>query len=153
MTTLDTDASHVSADSDVRLLLLAPDTRHTTTLDGAWWPQSTDLALELPALVAELHRRGRRVSRAAYHPSLWGPAPRVLQADGRTIHIGWFRSIDPHLISLTGGSGERLELLVVPPDTAEAVAGRAMEIAATARNRATPSAVLAVAASPVPAQR
>jgi Family of unknown function (DUF5994) len=131
----------------VRVLLLAADVRHTTTLDGAWWPRSTDLERELPSLVAELQSRGHRVSRAAYHPDLWGPAPRTLRAAGRTLHIGWFRSIDPHLISLTGGTGERLELLVVPPDATDATAHRAMEIASTGRNRATPTAVLAAAAA------
>ena len=39
--------------------------RHTA-VDGAWWPRSTDLAAELPGLVAALDERGVRISRIAY---------------------------------------------------------------------------------------
>jgi hypothetical protein len=144
-----------------RLMLLAAEEGHATTLDGAWWPRSTSLATDLPPLVAELRRRGVRITRAAYHPELWEPAPRKIRADNRIVRLGWFRTIDPHLVSLTGSGGERVELLVVPPDTAPAAAARAMALAATRGNRSSPTAVLAAAevsdvgneASPVPASR
>lgn len=102
---------------DVRLALIDPPAERTT-LDGAWWPRTRSLTGELPALVEELHRRGIRVTRAAYNPDGWDPAPRRLAADGRIIRLGWFRSIDPQLLNLTGDfTRGRIDLLVVPPDT------------------------------------
>lgn len=132
-------------DSARLVLLLDADPHHPTTLDGAWWPQSTNLATALPALMTAFGARGVRVTRVSYHPLLWDPAPHKMRVGGRTLRLGWFRSIDPHLVSLTGSNGERIELLVVPPDTAPVTAARAMARAVTRRNRASPTAVLAAA--------
>jgi hypothetical protein len=127
----------------VRLALLSPPAQRTT-LDGAWWPRTRSLSDELPGLVEELHRRGIRVTRAAYHPGSWDTAPRRLAADGRIIRLGWFRSIDPLLLDLTGDSKRgRIDLLVVPPDTTAAVAREAFTAASDRGNRRTPTAVLA----------
>ena len=120
---------------------------HPTTLDGAWWPRSTSLAADLPFLVAELHRKGIRITRAAYHPAQWDPAPAKIDADGRAVRVGWFRSMDAHLISLRGSNGERVDLLVVPPDTAATTAAHAMVLAAAGSNRLSATAVLAAAES------
>lgn|SRR5512145_1385204 len=132
-------------DSARLVLLLDAEPHHPTTLDGAWWPQSTNLATALPALMTAFGRSGVRITRVSYHPLLWDPAPRKMRVGGRTVRLGWFRSIDPHLVSLTGSNGERIELLIVPPDTAPVTAARAMARAVTRRNRASPTAVLAAA--------
>ena len=138
----------------VRLALIDPPGQRTT-LDGAWWPRTLSLSDELPGLVRELHRRGIRVTRVAYHPDAWETAPRRMAADGRTIRLGWFRNIDPQLLDLTGDTTRgRLDLLVVPPDTAAAAARQAFTAASDRANRRTPTAVLAAlhpAAAPVPA--
>jgi hypothetical protein len=138
----------------VRLALIDPPGQRTT-LDGAWWPRTLSLSDELPGLVRELHRRGIRVTRAAYNPDAWETAPRRMAADGRTIRLGWFRSIDPQLLDLTGDTTRgRLDLLVVPPDTSAAVARLAFAAVSDRANRRTPTAVLAAlhpAAAPVPA--
>jgi hypothetical protein len=136
----------------VRLVLIdPPGTR--TTLDGAWWPRTRSLTEELPGLVQELHRRGIRVTRVAYNPGTWENAPRRIAADGRTIRLGWFRSIDPQLLDLTGDATRgRLDVLVVPSDTAGAAARQAFTAASDRGNRRTPTAVLAAlhpAAAPV----
>jgi hypothetical protein len=128
-----------------------------TMLDGAWWPRTRSLGEELPGLVEELHRRGIRVTRVAYNPDAWETAPRRMAADGRIIRLGWFRSIDPQLLDLTGDPTRgRLDLLVVPPDTAEAAARQAFTAASDRANRRTPTALLAAlhpAAAPVPPPR
>jgi Family of unknown function (DUF5994) len=138
----------------VRLTLIDPPGKRTT-LDGAWWPRTRSLSDELPGLVQELHRRGIRVTRAAYNPDAWETAPRRLAADGRTIRLGWFRSIDPQLLDLTGDTTRgRLDLLVVPPDTTAAAARQAFTAASDRANRRTPTAVLTALhppAAPVPA--
>jgi hypothetical protein len=127
----------------VRLALIDPSAPRTT-LDGAWWPRTRSLSDELPGLVEELHRRGIRVTRAAYNPDAWETAPRRMAVDGRTIRLGWFRGIDPQLLDLTGDTTRgRLDLLVVPPDTTAAAARQAFTAASDRANRETPTALLA----------
>jgi hypothetical protein len=140
----------------VRLALTDPPAERTT-LDGAWWPRTRSLSDELPGLVEELDRRGVRVTRVAYNPDAWRTAPRRLAADGRTIRLGWFRRIDPQLLNLSGDTARgRLDLLIVPPETAAATAGQAFGAASDRANRRTPTAVLASlhpAAAPAPSPR
>jgi hypothetical protein len=97
-----------------------------TAVDGAWWPRSTDLAAELPSLVAALDERGLRISRIAYSLSAWKPTPHRVLAGDRTVRTGGFRVLDPTLVSLTpaGGAGEPVDLRVVPPDTDPEAAAR-----------------------------
>ena len=113
------------------------------TLDGAWWPRSRNLAAELPALIVELRERGTRVSRVLYNPGTWDSPPgRKLAADGRVIRVGWFHSMDPHVLTVTNvGGADRLDLLIVPPDTSLGAAERAMA-AVDLGNHRSASAVL-----------
>jgi hypothetical protein len=140
----------------VRLALIDPPAVRAT-LDGAWWPRTRDLTQELPALLEELHRRGIRVTRVAYNPDLWGPAPRRLDADGRTIRLGWFRDLDRQLLNMTGDSSRgRLDFLVVPPDTTAAAAEHAFSAATGRANRQAPTELLdtlSAAGAPVPLPR
>jgi Family of unknown function (DUF5994) len=79
-----------------------------------------------------------------YNPDTWEPVPRTVVIEGHTVKLGWFRSMDPQLLTLTGiyGAG-RLDLLVVPPDSLAAPAAWLMEAAGHAfDNRKTASAVL-----------
>ncbi len=129
-------------DGSVRLALIDPPAARTT-LDGAWWPRTSDLAEEVSHLVEELHRRGVRVTRVNYNPEAWTSATRRLEADGRTIRLGWFRSLDRHLLNLTGDvTRGRLDLLVVPPGATRADAGRAFSAATDRANRDAPTALL-----------
>ena len=138
-----------AAPVEVRLTLMHPGPAQTPMLDGAWWPRSSSLSDELPGLITELRHRDLPITRVTYNPELWDPAPRRLRADGRVIRLGWFRSIDRHLLCLTGGYGDdRLELLVVPPETSAAVAARAMTLAAGRGNRSTATDTLSAARIP-----
>jgi hypothetical protein len=140
-------ATHTPADApadDVRMVLLDARPALGSVLDGAWWPRSHDLTGELPGLVAELHRRGIRVTRAAYSPGTWDPAPRRVDADGRVVKLGWYNGLDPHLLALTGDLDRvRLDLLVVPPEDSSRQAEEAFAAAAGPGNDRTPSGVLA----------
>jgi Family of unknown function (DUF5994) len=138
----------------VRLAIIDPPAERTT-LDGAWWPRPRSLSDDLPGMGAASPRDP--VTRVAYNPDGWEPAPRRLSADGRTIRLGWFRSVDPQLLDLTGDTRRgRLDLLVIPPDTTAAVAGQAFTAAVDRANRRTPTALLAAlhpTGSPVPRPR
>lgn len=137
-----TAAPHGAGPDAERLELLDAEPGRPTTLDGAWWPRTSDLAESTPALVSALRGRGVRITRIAYNPAAWDSTLHKVPADDRLIRLGWFRSMDQHLISLTGSDGERVDLLVVPPGTEAGVAGRAMTLAAARGNRSTPTAVL-----------
>jgi hypothetical protein len=140
----------------VRLALIDPPAPRTT-VDGAWWPRTADLTDELPALLEELHRRGIRVTRVAYNPDSWAPTTRRLQADGRTIRLGWFRHLDRQLLNLTGDvTRGRLDLLVVPPEWTATDAQRAFSAATDRGNREEPTALLdglSATGAPVPPPR
>ena len=126
----------------VRLALIEPAVARTT-LDGAWWPRTADPDGELGPLLEELQRRGVRATRVAYNPASWPRTGRRLRTGDRTVRLGWFRQLDPHLLSLTGDPDRaRVDLLVVPPDTASATADRAFAAATDRGNRAEPSALL-----------
>ncbi len=88
------------------------------------------------------------MSRVLYNPATWDSLPpRKLGADGRIIKLGWFRSMDPHVLTLTTvGGQERYDLLIVPPNATPAAAGRAMAAASSADNRRSASTVLERAA-------
>ena len=80
-----------------------------------------------------------------------------MAADGRIIRLGWFRTIDPQLLDLTGDERRgRVDLLVVPPDTTAPAVRQAFTAASDRANRRTPTAGLAglhPAAAPVPPPR
>jgi hypothetical protein len=79
----------------------------------------------------------------AYNPDLWGPAPRRLDADGRTIRLGWFRKLDRQLLNMTGDLGrDRLDFLVVPPDTTATAAEHAFAAATDRANQQAPTELL-----------
>ena len=129
----------------VRLALLEATDAATATLDGAWWPRSRELAIELPPLITVLSHQGILISRVAYHRDNWEPAPRRLPADGRIVRLGWYLGLDPHLVRMTSGGGgrARLDLLVIPPDLDDAAARQAMAAASQAGNHAVATEVLA----------
>jgi hypothetical protein len=135
-------------DGQVRISLLPHVAGEPSLLDGAWWPRGRELSLEVPLLATEFAKTGVRITRVIYYPSTWQVAPPKVTVDGHRIHLGWFREIDPHLVSLRTGNDQRIDLLVIPAETDPAVAARAMVLASTARNELSPTEVLAAALAP-----
>ncbi|MFI8090345.1 DUF5994 family protein [Streptomyces sp. NPDC086080] len=99
-------------------------------LDGAWWPRSRDLLIELPALTDVLDPLWGRITRIAVNPEHWPVIPRKVPVDGHIVKVGWFApEIDPHkLLLLLYGTGRR-DLLIIPPETGAESAARLMAAA------------------------
>ncbi|MBS2965875.1 hypothetical protein KGA66_22695 [Actinocrinis puniceicyclus] len=99
-------------------------------VDGAWWPRSLDLSVELPPLLAELSRAGHDVARVSYDPAAWNPAPGVLAGPGRPVTLDGSARQAPASVSLADISGARhTELVVIAPHTDPHVAQRVLALA------------------------
>jgi hypothetical protein len=103
-------------------------------LDGGWWPQSRDLAVELADLVEHFPARFGRIVRALFSPPDWDPAPRRIPVAGGYVKVGSFPRDDSHVIDLTTTDRTVLHVLVVPPGFTEDHGDEALLAAATSGN-------------------
>ncbi len=102
-------------------------------VDGGWWPHSRNAPAELPGLIAALDSRpGVQAQRLSVHRDDWDEIPHRLTTDqGHRIRVNWFTTIPRHTISVTTVGNGTIEVLVVPPGTAEGTAVTAMNMAVT----------------------
>ncbi|MCF2529249.1 DUF5994 family protein [Yinghuangia soli] len=129
-------------------IALTPPGQAAGRLDGAWWPYSRDLALELPSLARAMDDMGM-ITRATVNPTLWQSVPRRVPVSGRLVKVGWFTDEqDLHEIMLLSHRAGRWELLVVPPETAADTAQRMMAAAATAGDMRTATALVHAMSTP-----
>ncbi|NEK59847.1 hypothetical protein GCU56_18485 [Geodermatophilus sabuli] len=137
---------------DVRVSLRADAGAGEQPFDGAWFPRSRDLAVEVPELIAALDKRGVRVERFTYALDAWAPAPRKVVVGGRVVRTGGFRSMDPGVVCLTwAGGNRRADLLVVPPETDVITGARALRLCTRRGLPNSPQMVMAAARSmPLP---
>jgi len=105
-----------------------------TLLDGGWWPRSSDPVAELPGLVLAIDARRGPVTRLLLASGDWDGHPRRLDVAGRVVRLGYFVSQPAGLLTAMCGNRDRVDLLVVPPDTAGDSAEAAMLVAATLGN-------------------
>jgi hypothetical protein len=105
-------------------------------LDGGWWPRSTDPVAEIPGLVLAIDALQGPITRLMLHPLDWDSQPRRMAVDGRLVRLGYF-STQPRglLTAISGKAGSRVDLAVIPADTAPDTADTAMTVAATSGNR------------------
>ena len=105
----------------------------TGFIDAAWWPRTLDLTAELPLLLDVVFSAGRDINRITYNSTAWQPAPRQMQIEGHKVRLGGFATGDPLTVRLSDAWGrERIDILVIAPDTDPSVADRAMQIASSA---------------------
>jgi hypothetical protein len=137
---------------DVRVSLRPDAGDGRSPFDGAWFPRSRNLAVEVPELIAELDRRGVRVERFTYALDAWEAPPRKLSVGDRPVRTGGFRSMDPLVVCVTWDAGtRRADLLVVPPETDVLTGARALRLAVRRGLPRSPQMVLAAARStPLP---
>ncbi len=118
-TTIAAIASMTATDPPSHALLrLKPQGPITGFVDGAWWPRSRDLPVELPALLTVLDVPLGRVERVCYHLGDWPPARRKLAVAGGVVRLEGFGSQRAGTVTVIGaGDRRRLTLLIVPPET------------------------------------
>jgi hypothetical protein len=133
-----------TASSGLRLRL-DPGLSRAGIVDGGWWPHSWDPDTELPELIAGLESSLGPITRVALNLDAWDRAPRRVAIDGRRVRVGWFRTMDAHMVGVTRAFQDRLALLVVPPEAAGQAAQRTMAMAADATNSAGPADILTAA--------
>ncbi|MEV4568722.1 DUF5994 family protein [Nonomuraea sp. NPDC049419] len=124
-------------------LSLEPTLTRDGTLDGAWWPHSTDLRRELPAFLRALEDRIGPVLRVGLDTQAWDEVPAHLVVDGRFVRISGYPAT-PHTIRVIRGSQDGFLLLVIPPDTAGPAAATAMKTAARTGNTMSAHDILAI---------
>lgn len=117
-------------------LRLKPKAPTTGYVDGAWWPHTDDLPVELPDLLAVLSVRLGPIDRVVYNLAEWADAPAKLPIAGRPIRLsGYYRhpvnTVEVH------GTNTKVVLLVVPPRTEPDHAHDTMMAAATPNNAST----------------
>ncbi|MEV6741039.1 DUF5994 family protein [Streptomyces sp. NPDC051104] len=99
-------------------------------IDGAWWPRSYDLTVELPGLLAGLPHHWGHISSVLVNGPMWSlPGDGMLVAD-QMVHLR--RTDTPraeHTVCLLAPGHGRWDLLVVPPAATEAEAERLMDTA------------------------
>jgi hypothetical protein len=105
-----------------------------TLLDGGWWPRSTDPVAELPGLVLAIDKLHGPITRLALAADGWSSHPRRLGVADRVLRLGYFTSQPPGLLTALCENGDRVDLLVIPPQTAPDTADAAMVLAATTSN-------------------
>ncbi|MFI7639017.1 DUF5994 family protein [Nonomuraea sp. NPDC049400] len=123
-------------------MFLEPTLTRDGTLDGAWWPCSTDLHRELPGLIRILHDRLGPVLRVRLDVAAWDDVPAHLLIDGRFLRISGLPAA-PNTIRVIRGNQDGFLLLVVPPDTTAPVAAAAMRTAARTGNTLSADEILA----------
>lgn len=131
-------------------LRLEPTGARDTLLDGGWWPRSTDPVADLPGLVLAIGRLHGPVIRLVLSAEGWEGHPRRLAVAGRVLRLGYFTSQPDSLLTAVCDNGERVDLLIVPPDTTHDIADAAMRLAATAGNRIHAQHILLAASTPKP---
>ncbi|WP_024806045.1 DUF5994 family protein [Nocardia sp. BMG51109] len=133
--------------ADSPRLRVAPESRHTGHVDGAWWPRGNDLVGELPDLLAMLTARLGPIHRVIYHLDTWAPAPGKAAIGGRQVRLDGYRYRPADTIDVLALDGAALALLVIPPRTDPDSAHAAMTAAADLDNTSAAESLLALAAA------
>jgi hypothetical protein len=133
-------------------LKLRQDPSARTILDGAWWPRSRATVTELTNLIIALDGRQPSVTRIMLNTGVWDEHPRRISVAGRTVRLGWFTTLDANLLIATTGTDQRVDLLVIAPDTSTARATAAANMATDGAPTLRPAAILAALSTRAPSQ-
>jgi Family of unknown function (DUF5994) len=125
-------------------LRLKPAHQPCGSVQGAWWPRSTQLTTELPLLLAALSPRMGTVDRVIYDETSWAPASLRMEFRGRSIILEGSSDKSTNILSVIGEGFGRLVLLVVPPYTNPTLAYTAVMTASKPDDVSTPDELLGI---------
>lgn len=134
-------------------LRLKPADQRFGSVQGAWWPRSTQLTTELPPLLAALSPRLGRFDRVVYDENAWAPAPLHLGFRGSEVVLDGSPDQSINTISLIREHAESLVLLVVPPYTSPTRAYTAVMTAAKPDDVSTTDEMLGISKQAAKARR
>ena len=124
----------------LRLRLAEPPGR--SSLAGGWWPQSRDLAVELPDLVDNFPSERGRISHVALSAPDWDTAPCLVPVAHGQVEVESLPRDDSHVVELTMSDRSVVRLLVVPPRMSDYRGEEALLAAATPHGEHSASSIL-----------
>jgi hypothetical protein len=124
------------------LRLRLRDLHERSRIDGGWWPQSRDLAVELADLVDHFPQERGRVVRALFSPPDWETPPRRVPVARGYVKVGSFPRDDTHLIHLLLSDATTVHLLVVPSRLSRPRGSAALQAAAVSGGTDTAAELL-----------
>jgi Family of unknown function (DUF5994) len=130
------------AGTRVPLRLLMSTNLRRGELDGAWWPQSRDLAVELADLADHFPHTTGKIDHVAYWAPDWVRAPCHVEVASGAIKTDQSPDDDTHAIRLLMSTRETLHVMVVPAATAPERARHAMTVAASPTNLTSAQMIL-----------
>jgi hypothetical protein len=106
--------------------------RHNPHVDAAWWPRSSNLTAELGHLLQSAQGCGFEATFVAYRlDDAWTGPPGQFAFGARTVKVSGYHNHHQDMVTLVdSNSHERLQVLVVPPETPPIRARRALRMAA-----------------------
>jgi hypothetical protein len=127
-----------------------PARRGQAVVDAGWWPRSWDPLAELPGLAMALSDRYGPIRQMMLSSGTWKGNFRRFVIGTLVVRVGWFASLDPAVLIATTGTGEQFDVLVVPPETSDDAAHRALSAATDPTDNRRASDRLAAATAPSP---
>ena len=135
------DSTHTGPQSTPRLRL-KPKATNTGHVDGAWWPHSENLPIELPNLLAVLSVRLGPIDRVTYNFADWAAAPAKFPTGGDNVRLSGFYQQQANTVEVIGTNRTKLVLLVVPSSTEPEHAHEILMSAATPNDASTVEGLL-----------
>ena len=137
---------HRSPPAQTPRLRLKPKAPCSGYVDGAWWPHSDDLTVELPDLLAVLSVRLGPIDRVIYPLNEWAKAPRKLATDERAVRLHGYHLQPSNTLEVRGLTRKKAVLLVVSPQADPDHAHAIMMTAAGPNNASTVDSLLTISA-------
>lgn len=123
-----TRAAALLPDRDRPRLRMEPTLDRTGTVDGVWWPRTTDLLVELPGLVTTLAAVIGPIVAVGVDSAAWTDVPTRITVDGHIVRITPY-AVGDGTMTVIRGRRDHFLLLVLPPPTGSAAADTAMALA------------------------
>ncbi|MFI6663039.1 DUF5994 family protein [Streptomyces sp. NPDC050523] len=116
--------------------------RRTGTFDGAWWPRTRDLKMQLSGLLTALTARLGPIARVGLDASDWDGTLGHLFVDGHMVRIDW-SAVGDNTMIVTRGDQDHFLFLVIPPGAGTGPAHAAMVMAVQDDNAVSAEGILA----------